>query len=76
MEPVIRVTTPVEALVESYEYRLDTMAEEFEALLKEQSTENAVLRHEILHMQRQMRLRSAERDFAEKQLDRIRRALA
>ena len=31
----MKPTTPVEALVESYEYRLDTMAEEYEALLKE-----------------------------------------
>ena len=27
--------TPVEALVESYEYRLDTMAEEYEDLLQD-----------------------------------------
>jgi hypothetical protein len=45
-------------------------------IINEQWTELEILRHEILHMQRQMRLRSAERDFAEKQLDRIRRALA
>ena len=31
----MKPTTPVEALVESYEYRLDTMAEEYEDLLKD-----------------------------------------
>ena len=77
-------------IIRSFEDRLDKMAEEYEDVLKdatntiseqqmlirEAKTESDVLRHEILHMQRQMRLRSAERDYAEKQLDRIRRALA
>ena len=63
-------------IIRSFEDRLDKMAEEYEDLLKEQRTENDILRHEILHMQSQLRARRAERDFAEKQLDRIREALA
>lgn len=37
--------------------------------------EYEILRHEIEQLKRQMKLRVAERDFAEKQLDRIREAL-
>ena len=63
-------------IIRSFEDRLDKMAQEYEDVLKEQRTENDILRHEILHMQSQLRARRAERDFAEKQLDRIREALA
>jgi len=72
------------------EKRLDKMAEEFEDLLKDArdsdnraartieqiSTENEILRFEIDQLNRELLARSAERDFAERQLDRIRRALA
>ena len=44
----MKPTTPVEALVESYEYRLDTMAEEYEALLKEADSTIKRL-HERIH---------------------------
>ena len=39
-------------------------------------TENEILRFEIEQLNRELLARRAERDFAEKQLDRIRRALA
>jgi FtsZ-binding cell division protein ZapB len=72
-------STPVEALVDRYEDLLkdaaDTISNQ-QMLIREVKTESDILRHEILHMQGQLRLRRAERDFAEKQLDRIRRALA
>lgn len=63
-------------IIRSFEDRLDKMAQEYEDVLKEQRTESAILRHEILHLQGELKARRAERDFAEKQLDRIRRALA
>ena len=73
-----------------FEKRLDTMAEEYEALLKSASRDAAVqdvqieqlrieqeiLHHEIEQLKRELLARRAERDFAEKQLDKIRRALA
>ena len=63
-------------IIRSFEDRLDTMAEEYEALLKEQMTESDILRFEIEQLKRELLARKAERDFAEKQLDRIRGALA
>ena len=45
-------------------------------IINAQGVETEILRHEIEQLKRQLRLRAAERDFAEKQLDRIRRALA
>ena len=46
----MKPTTPVEALVESYEYRLDTMAEEYEALLKDSNNRIAQLERTIEDM--------------------------
>ena len=63
-------------IIRSFEDRLDKMAEEFEAVINGQKTENDILRHEIEILERELVAREAERDFAEKQLDRIRRALA
>jgi uncharacterized small protein (DUF1192 family) len=42
----------------------------------ELQTEIEILRHEIEIQKRELLARRAERDFAERQLDRIRRALA
>ena len=44
--------------------------------MKELQIENEMLRFEIEQLKRELLARSAERDFAERQLDRIRRALA
>ena len=59
-----------------FEERLDTMAEEFEDLLKSSVRDAAVQATQIERLNRELLARGAERDFAEKQLDRIRRALA
>jgi|TARA_B110000879_G_scaffold208126_1_gene293101 hypothetical protein len=45
-------------------------------IINEQHTEIEILRFEIEQLKRYVKARSAERDFAEKQLGRIRRALA
>jgi hypothetical protein len=49
---------------------------QIEQLRAQLQTENDILRFEIEQLKRYVLARSAERDFAEKQLGRIRRALA
>ena len=62
-------------IIRSFEDRLVTMAEEYDALLKDSADTISGQWYEINELRRQVSRLVAERDFAEKQIDRIQEIL-